>query len=308
MRKHIKIKAMQRTYSTRKSSALSAGFTLIELLVVISIIALLLSILMPALTKAKDAARAIVCQSNLKQSGVAFMMYAVENKESFGESWIYPEQPERPGYQGLFWPNEIGPYCQKAKKVFICPAAAKGNPAAIARARHYGTIPASLGGGVGKTKEAWVWPWKWSWSNTMNAGDIASFGRNGWTANPPKGLAAVNGTCDTKNNWRGPNVSGANRIPLLFDAAWNEIWVFDTQPPQQYEDIFGWGMDLFCINRHGKGQIDGVFVDGSARKVGLKELWTLKWHRNFNTSGMYTRAGGMLDNEWPEWMRGFKEY
>ena len=51
--------------------ARKSGFTLIELLVVISIIALLLSILMPALTKVKAQARAVVCKSNLKQLAVA---------------------------------------------------------------------------------------------------------------------------------------------------------------------------------------------------------------------------------------------
>lgn len=53
-----------------------SGFTLIELLVVISIIALLLSIMMPALGQVKQKGHAIVCQSNLKQIGLAFMLYA----------------------------------------------------------------------------------------------------------------------------------------------------------------------------------------------------------------------------------------
>jgi len=57
------------------------AFTLIELLVVISIIALLLSILMPSLQKVKSLARRIVCASNLRQNGLAFALYANDNRE-----------------------------------------------------------------------------------------------------------------------------------------------------------------------------------------------------------------------------------
>ena len=52
------------------------GFTLIELLVVISIIALLMAILMPVLQKAKGAAKAVMCKSNMRQIGVAADLYA----------------------------------------------------------------------------------------------------------------------------------------------------------------------------------------------------------------------------------------
>ena len=54
------------------------GFTLVELLVVIGIIALLVSILMPALSKAREMAKRIKCSSNLKQCGIAFLLYELD--------------------------------------------------------------------------------------------------------------------------------------------------------------------------------------------------------------------------------------
>lgn len=67
------------------------AFTLVELLVVISIIAVLLAVLMPALAKVKEQARIVVCATNLKNYGPALYMYAQSNSDKcpFSFSWLY---------------------------------------------------------------------------------------------------------------------------------------------------------------------------------------------------------------------------
>ena len=59
------------------------GFTLIELLVVISIIAVLMAVMMPALGKAREQAKLVVCKSNVKQQGVAVCLYMQDNQQVF---------------------------------------------------------------------------------------------------------------------------------------------------------------------------------------------------------------------------------
>ena len=132
------------------------GFTLVELLVVIGIIALLISILLPSLNRAREAAKATVCLSNQRQMAVAVVMmstergvtptlsddYVVKQVDPTGKKWTYREEPTASDGTGksLLDPySQLLPFLgddtgttfkdsQNFSKVFLCPSDPADNP------------------------------------------------------------------------------------------------------------------------------------------------------------------------------------
>lgn len=97
-----------------------AGFTLIELLVVVAIIALLISILLPSLQKAREQAKAAVCLANLKAMGTGLQLYKDDNKSFYpGDHTLWGSRASMITWVPRLWRNYLG----QNREVFNCPSA-----------------------------------------------------------------------------------------------------------------------------------------------------------------------------------------
>jgi len=272
------------------------AFTLIELLVVISIIALLISVMMPFLRKAREAAKEVVCGANMHQWGAIFQMYTQDNDGFFHTGWM------KSGGGHLLWPNAMRPYYNNPD-IRVCPKA--NDPRKASTMGFWGPIP---------------YIQEYSWTHDL-AGDYGSYGVNGYVRNMDTKLSGMEGQ-GVENLWRRTTQTGKfsrNRIPVFSDAWWLVGTPNDNNRPPAYpgERVSNpnESMMRFCLDRH-NGYVQTLFMDWSARKVGLKELWTLKWHRSFNTANSYTLAGNGGDlaataalwDSLAPWMSRYEEY
>ncbi len=268
------------------------AFTLIELLVVIAIIALLMSILMPAMQRVKKQARSVACLSKLKQWGVFFAMYADDYEGRFMMGFTASPRANR-------WVYALGDYYKWDDEFTCCPNAYK--PWVDEYGVNSGAEGSALGVGV---TMAWGYMNQGHWKKQMKG----SYGINGWCVDPQPGNEPHSGGVNWF--WRGPNVAGAGYAPLFLEAQRYNGWALHTDRPPTYSGE-RWNDDAqmgrYCLNRH-DGFGGCLFLDYSARKVGLKELWTLKWHKEYNEAGPWTIGGGVQPSDWPEWMQTFKDY
>jgi prepilin-type processing-associated H-X9-DG protein len=251
---------------------------------VISIIGLLLAMLLPGMSRAKRQSLAISCLSRLHQWAIIFSNYTNSNHYYFHRREI-----GTPGGYERMWINVYEPYYHYPD-MRCCPAATN-------RLCIEGSFCTWAGQG-----DDWGWGGDWD----PNEGVYGSYGINRYVIN-------VVGDWEQKEHcWRRSDVKGGDKIPIFMDCMYPAISPSPDDEPPSFEGARSGDeqMQFACINRH-LGNINIAFLDFSVRKVGLKELWTLKWARGWNTCGEWTKCGGATAEKWDtaaKWMRHFPEY
>lgn len=101
-------------------------------------------------------------------------------------------------------------------------------------------------------------------------------------------------------------MKNASIVPIMGESWFVSGWPLETNSPPEYDGHKSstpeFEMGRFCLNRHNEN-VDMLFADGTVRKVGLKELWRLKWHPTYNTNVRMPNWSSKAP-----WMVGMKDY
>ncbi|MHC4723929.1 MAG: type II secretion system protein [Planctomycetota bacterium] len=258
------------------------GFTLIELLVVIAIIALLMSILMPALRNVREQAKDSMCQQKLQQWGVMYSMYSDEwdgKLMGWNEYNWFSHQLTGDHFVEHAWVYLMYPYA-KDFDIYLCPSA---------------TSLWQIIDDLRIPQAAWDFQW------ILNKGtdpESLWYYFQGTIENPRYSYGSYN-----KNDWvtdgldldylgshyfRNVRVRGTSQIPLQGDGNFCGGFPLAEDIPAQTrlhgpcdtpDETNRWNLDRHHLS------VNLTFLDWSVRKVGLRQLWAIRWSTQKTSEG-----------------------
>lgn len=230
------------------------AFTLIELLVVIAIIAILAAILFPVFAKAREAARATACKSNLKQLATGISMYVQDYDETMPFNYHYVTG----GAQLYWWEDDIQPYV-KNTNLLLCPS--KGPHVAWT-----GSRPTGMGNLVSDYKAYTIVNWPVNpWMTNANSTNL-------------QGAPMV--SCGTGGGCAGKAIASAEDVAgtmLLVDSRIGEIWNYAVVDACVNAGMSGCLPPAANEPRHNDG-FNAAYLDGHVKFVKQSKPgeWTTK--------------------------------
>ncbi len=252
------------------------GFTLTELLVVIGLVTVLISLLLPAVGKAKAAANSSACLSNLRQLGTGWTMYLAENRGRLPDYvWSTPATSEVAWLES--WPGIVS-YYKISGAALLCPSANVEMPFNQTNNRGFGNV-------------SYAWTGKWMQQGSGARFNISTYRAGSYGYN--RYLAAGNGFGQDGKANRITAVHPLGEVPVFLDSVTvdfappNGSEAIPVQPPPNLHwDDYPLSLSAnehwrFLIARHGRS-VNGYMADGSAHRVALEEAYELTWKSGWN--------------------------